>query len=109
MRLVWLALTTRIPGSTPSRPGPPAVHPSNSPQQRDVVRLTAERGGLGGSAAEGGEHFFDAGELDAGAALGAAALDFDRVELLPVGVGEVARLALAHQRFGGRGFRMGGL
>src|SRR5215813_15564446 len=54
-----------------------------------------------GLAAEGREHFVDASELDAGAALGAPALGLDRVELEPVGVGKEARLALANERFGG--------
>ena len=42
------------------------------------------------------QHIFDARELDARTALRLAALDFDLIDLLPIGVRKVVGLALLH-------------
>ena len=42
------------------------------------------------------QHILDARELDARTALRFAALDFNLIELLPIGVREVVRLTLLH-------------
>src|SRR3989442_13730849 len=55
-----------------------------------------------------GHHLFDPGELDPRAAPGPAPGNFQRVQLLPVGVGDVVGLALADEPLGGPGIGLGG-